>query len=63
MIVAGVKLTQSGGISLLRDGKLEFNIEIQKLDNNLRYSDVEDLKLLPQLLADETMTSTTSMSG
>jgi carbamoyltransferase len=53
MIIAGVKLTQSGGIALLRDGRLEFNIEIQKLDNNARYSDVEDLKLLPQLLADQ----------
>jgi carbamoyltransferase len=53
MIVAGVKLTQSGGIALLRESKLEFNIEIQKLDNNPRYSDVTDLKMLPELLGEQ----------
>lgn len=53
MIIAGLKLTQSGGLALIRDGRLEFNIEVQKLNNSPRYSDVEDLKLLPQLLADQ----------
>ncbi|MEV0224784.1 carbamoyltransferase N-terminal domain-containing protein [Streptomyces sp. NPDC050704] len=43
MITAGLKLTQSGGIALLNDDKLEFNIEIQKLNNNRRYSDVDEL--------------------
>ncbi|HEU5110711.1 MAG TPA: carbamoyltransferase N-terminal domain-containing protein [Micromonosporaceae bacterium] len=52
MITAGVKLTQSGGIALIEGDRLEFNIEIQKLDNNRRYSDVDDLDLLPRLLAD-----------
>lgn len=42
MITAGLKLTQSGGIALIRDGTLEFNIELPKLD---------DLHMVPQLLA------------
>ncbi|MGW0590016.1 carbamoyltransferase N-terminal domain-containing protein [Streptosporangium sp. NPDC002607] len=52
MITAGLKLTKSGGLALIRDGRLEFNIEIQQLDNNPRYSGVQDLETLPKLLAD-----------
>src|SRR5690242_331698 len=52
MITAGLKLTKSGGLALIRDGRLEFNIEIQQLDNNPRYSGVRDLETLPKLLAD-----------
>lgn len=51
MITAGLKLTKSGGVALLRDGKLEFNIEVQKLDNNPRHSGVPDLEIVPRLLA------------
>jgi len=53
MIIAGLKLTQSGGLALIRDEKLEFNVEIQKLNNNPRYSDVDDLKSISQILSDE----------
>ncbi|UJW29929.1 nodulation protein NodU [Saccharothrix sp. AJ9571] len=52
MITGGLKLTQSGGLALLNDGKLEFNIEIQKLDNNRRYSNVDDVEILVQILGD-----------
>ncbi|WP_062346063.1 carbamoyltransferase N-terminal domain-containing protein [Herbidospora yilanensis] len=51
MITAGLKLTKGGGVALLGDGKLEFNIEIQKLDNNPRHSGVPDLEIVPRLLA------------
>jgi carbamoyltransferase len=52
MITAGLKLTQSGGIALLNEDRLEFNIEMQKLDNNRRYSDFDDLDMLPALLGE-----------
>ncbi|MGW0809517.1 carbamoyltransferase N-terminal domain-containing protein [Nonomuraea sp. NPDC002799] len=51
MITAGLKLTKSGGVALLRDGKLEFNIEVQKLDNNPRHSGMPNLEIVPALLA------------
>ena len=46
MITAGLKLTQSGAIALVEGNRLEFNIEMQKLANNPRYSDFDDLDLL-----------------
>ncbi|HUC57456.1 MAG TPA: carbamoyltransferase N-terminal domain-containing protein [Streptosporangiaceae bacterium] len=52
MITAGLKLTQSGGIALLNDGKLEFNVELQKLANNRRYCDVDELNDIVSVLAD-----------
>jgi carbamoyltransferase len=50
VITAGIKLTQSGGVALFDGDRLEFMIEMQKLDNNRRYSDFNDLRLIPKLL-------------
>jgi carbamoyltransferase len=50
MITAGLKLTQSGGLALLNGNRLEFHVEMQKLANNRRYSDFDDLDLVPGLL-------------
>ena len=52
MITAGLKLTHSGGLALLEDDRLIFNIEVQKLANNARYSPVTDLRLIPEILAE-----------
>jgi carbamoyltransferase len=43
MITAGLKLTQSGGIALLNDDRLEFNIEMQKIANGVRYGNVDEI--------------------
>ncbi|MFI6779944.1 carbamoyltransferase N-terminal domain-containing protein [Micromonospora sp. NPDC050276] len=51
-ITCGVKLTQSGGVALFQDDVLEFNVEAQKLENNRRYSDVDDLTLIARILGD-----------
>ncbi|MEU4550789.1 carbamoyltransferase N-terminal domain-containing protein [Micromonospora violae] len=51
-ITCGVKLTQSGGVALFHDDVLEFNVEAQKLENNRRYSDVDDLTLIARILGD-----------
>lgn len=50
MITAGVKFTQSGGIALVDGDDLVFHIEMQKLANNSRYSDFDDLRLIPGLV-------------
>jgi carbamoyltransferase len=52
MITCGLKLTQSGGVALLEDDELLFNVEVQKVDNNPRYSYVRDLEFVPRVLAD-----------
>ena len=52
MITAGLKLTQSGGIALLNDNRLEFNIEMQKLANGARYSNVDELDDLVTVMSD-----------
>ena len=51
-ITCGVKLTQSGGVALFEDDRLVFNVEAQKLGNGRRYSDVDDLGLIDQILGD-----------
>jgi carbamoyltransferase len=51
MITCGLKLTQSGGVALLDDEELLFNVEVQKVDNNPRYSYVTDLEFVPRTLA------------
>jgi carbamoyltransferase len=50
MIICGLKLTHDGAIALFDDDKLIFSIEIEKLDNNKRYHDISDLKMVTEIL-------------
>lgn len=50
MITCGLKLTHDGAIALVEDNQLMFSIEVEKLNNNKRYSTVEDLKLINDVL-------------
>ncbi|MER7273826.1 carbamoyltransferase N-terminal domain-containing protein [Dactylosporangium sp. NPDC000244] len=50
MITAGLKLTQSGGIALLDGDRLAFNIEMQKIGNGARYSNVDELDDLAAIM-------------
>ncbi len=52
MIICGLKLTHDGSVSLLHDGKLVFCVEMEKIANGARYSQVADLDVVPRLLAD-----------
>jgi carbamoyltransferase len=52
MITCGLKLTHDGAIALLDDNRLVFSVEIEKLNNGLRYSQVEDLAVVPRILDD-----------
>jgi carbamoyltransferase len=51
MITAGLKLTQSGGIALLDDNRLVCNVEMQKIANGPRYSNVDELDDLVGIMA------------
>ncbi|HET8682342.1 MAG TPA: carbamoyltransferase N-terminal domain-containing protein [Micromonosporaceae bacterium] len=52
MLICGLKLTHDGAIALLRDSRLLFSIEVEKLANNSRYSKVPDLDLVVDVLRD-----------
>lgn len=52
MIVCGLKLTHDGAVALVEDGRLVFSVEIEKLDNGLRYSQVDDTAVVRRILAD-----------
>ncbi|GES32572.1 carbamoyltransferase N-terminal domain-containing protein [Streptomyces angustmyceticus] len=51
MLICGLKLTHDGAIALLDDDDLKFSVEIEKLDNNPRHSRIDDLRLIPDVLA------------
>lgn len=50
MLICGLKFTHDGAIALIKDGKLIFNIEIEKLDNNPRYSEILDTTIIKETL-------------
>ncbi|WP_216210951.1 carbamoyltransferase N-terminal domain-containing protein [Amycolatopsis aidingensis] len=51
MIICGLKLTHDGAVALLDGDRLVFSVEIEKLANNRRYSDMPDLRVIPEILA------------
>jgi carbamoyltransferase len=50
MIICGIKLTHDGSVALIDEGKLIFSVEIEKIDNNLRYSKINDLAVITEIL-------------
>ncbi|HEY5835768.1 carbamoyltransferase N-terminal domain-containing protein [Streptomyces sp.] len=52
MIVCGLKLTHDGAVALLDGDRLVFSVEMEKLNNGKRYSEVDDLATVAELLAD-----------
>ncbi|GJM31006.1 MAG: nodulation protein U [Saprospiraceae bacterium] len=52
MIICGIKVTHDGGIALIDNGELKFSIEMEKINNNHRYSGLTDLSKIPELLAE-----------
>lgn len=53
MKICGIKLTHDGGVAVIEDGRVLFSTEIEKLNNNHRYSGVKDLKQIDAILAME----------
>jgi carbamoyltransferase len=52
VLICGLKLTHDGAIAVLRDNRLLFSIEVEKLANNGRYSKISDLSLIAEVLRD-----------
>lgn len=52
LITCGLKLTHDGGIALIEDNECVFSVEVEKLDNQPRYSPIRDLATIPAVLAD-----------
>ncbi len=50
MIICGIKFTHDGAITVIENGKLAFCIELEKLNNNPRYTAIEDTELIPLVL-------------
>lgn len=52
MIVCGLKLTHDGSIALLDGDRLVFSVEMEKRANGKRYSEITDLAVVADVLAD-----------
>ncbi len=53
MIICGLKLSHDAGIAVIDGNKLLFNIELEKVANGFRYSDIGDLSVIAEILATE----------
>jgi carbamoyltransferase len=53
VLFCGLKLTHDGAVALVKDGRLLFSIEMEKLANNPRYSPVSDFSQVVDALAAE----------
>ncbi|MFI6321637.1 carbamoyltransferase N-terminal domain-containing protein [Nonomuraea sp. NPDC050556] len=51
MLICGVKVSHDGGIALIDNGQLVASIEVEKVDNGLRYSPLGRLAMVGELLA------------
>jgi len=50
MVICGLKLTHDGAVALIDDGRLAFNVELEKLNNNLRFTSIEDTAIIQEIL-------------
>ncbi|HXR72545.1 carbamoyltransferase N-terminal domain-containing protein [Actinocrinis sp.] len=53
MLLLGVKATHDGGVAVIDGDRLLFSLEMEKIGNGSRYSELGDLDLVRGLLADE----------
>ncbi|MFI7115841.1 carbamoyltransferase N-terminal domain-containing protein [Amycolatopsis sp. NPDC049868] len=53
MLICGVKVSHDGGVAVIRDNRLLFSIELEKLDNAERYSSLGDLRRVARILRSE----------
>lgn len=51
MRICGVKLTHDAAVAVVKDGVLEFSVELEKMYNQPRYSKMRDLREIEDVLA------------
>lgn len=52
MIICGIKLTHDGAVALIENGELKFCVEMEKIQNNPRYSEITDSAIIGKILND-----------
>ena len=50
MLICGLKLTHDGAVVLIEEGKLVFSIEMEKINDNPRFTSIEETTVISQLL-------------
>lgn len=50
MRICGLKLTHDGAISVVEDGRLLFSIEMEKINNNVRFKEIEETSIIEEIL-------------
>lgn len=53
MLICGLKLTHDGSVALVDDSRLLCSIEVEKIGNNPRYSALDSLELVEEILSRE----------
>jgi len=53
MLICGLKLTHDGAISLIKDNKLLFCVEMEKINNNFRHSEIIEAKIIKNIIEDQ----------
>ncbi|MEU7206525.1 carbamoyltransferase N-terminal domain-containing protein [Streptomyces sp. NPDC045470] len=53
MIICGIKASHDGAVAVIEDGRLRFSVETEKIDNGARYSSLDDLRYVTEILARE----------
>ena len=53
MVICGLKLTHDGSVALVENGRLLCSIEMEKRDNNPRYTGIRDGEVIAEILASE----------
>ncbi|WP_191559489.1 carbamoyltransferase N-terminal domain-containing protein [Metabacillus idriensis] len=53
MLICGLKLTHDGCVALIKDNRLIFSYEVEKFNNNKRYSEIPDLNFVKDALYSE----------
>lgn len=53
MIICGIKLTHDASIALFDNEVLKFSIEIEKINNNPRYSEIGNVSIIEKILQSE----------
>ncbi|MEO1516969.1 MAG: carbamoyltransferase N-terminal domain-containing protein [Bacteroidota bacterium] len=50
MVICGIKMTHDGGIALIENNRLVFSIEMEKINNNFRFSSIENAEQIEEIL-------------
>ena len=55
MVICGLKLTHDASVAVIENGRLLFSVEVEKIANNKRYSEIGDLSQIESILHSQGM--------